>query len=121
MDIAGDVTPTTDDVTPTDVLPTEVLPPAAESVAHEPPAPLARPRVRWAGILWGLAFALIATYGLWVTAAPGAVDDLTARAVHLSPTTIAAGTLIALGTLALIAGLVGLLRHAQRARERRQA
>lgn len=79
-----------------------------------------QPRIRWAGIVWGLVFVAVAMVGAALTWAPGALDDLATIVPQLDAATLVAGTLMALGALALICGLVGLLRHAQSAAARRR-
>lgn len=114
---------------------TAVLPPAFAGTrppAWEPPAPapaqpvaaasvpLTRPRVRWAGIVWGLVLATIAAAALWLLLDPARQAALTSWVVGLSPATaIAIGVLI-IGLFALITGVVGIARRAQRGIERRR-
>ena len=122
--------------TPEDSAATAVLPPAFTAnrpPAWEPPAPapaqpvaaasvpLTRPRVRWAGIVWGLVLATIATAALWLLLDPARQAALTSWVVGLSPATaIAVGVLI-IGLFALITGVVGIARRTQRGIERRRA
>ncbi|MCR2809013.1 MULTISPECIES: hypothetical protein [unclassified Microbacterium] len=86
-----------------------------------PPAeatPLARPRIRWAGIVWGTFFAAIAVVMLWTLTDPmrrGAIRDWI---LALSPTSVTPGTvvgvsLLVLGVLLLVGGRVAVLRRAQ--------
>jgi len=106
----------TDTDTDTGMIP---APPAAEApVAEETAAPAStpRPRVRWAGIVWGIVLAAVAATGMVLTGSPDRLDDLVAIVPRLSATTVVAGILMTLGALALISGLVGLLRRAQRTR-----
>lgn len=91
--------------------------PTEEVVPEAPP----RPRIRWAGIVWGFVLAAVAATGAAAIWPPGSLDDLAMIVSQLDATTLVAGALMVLGALALIAGLVGLLRHAQRASERRGA
>ena len=92
----------------------------AAAVDSDTPAP--RPRTRWAGIVWGLAFAAIAVAGIRVTSTPGAVNDVIAWASGISVATAIGYGVLLLGALLLVTGLVGLLRRAQRAlAERRSA
>ncbi|MGB4135318.1 MAG: hypothetical protein WA971_02070 [Microbacterium sp.] len=96
----------------------EALPPfadpdAADIPAAEPMEPLA-PRTRWAGIVWGLFFAVLALAGVWQLSDPDRIDDVTTWIGALSPGTMVAVALLAIGVLVLIAGLAGLIRHAQR-------
>lgn len=91
-------------------------PPSAEE--NTAPESTPRPRIRWAGIVWGLVLAAVATTGLAVTWGPTRLDDLTAFVPQLTATTVVAAVLMTLGALALVTGLVGLLRRAQRAAAR---
>jgi hypothetical protein len=87
---------------------------AAASVA------LSRPRVRWAGIVWGLVLAAIAAGAVWFLTDPARQTALASWLVSLSPaTTIAIGVLV-LGVFALITGVVGIARRAQRGIEQRR-
>lgn len=79
------------------------------------PATVLRARTRWAGIVWGLVLAVVAAAGVWLTSAPGRVDDLVAWVGALSPVTAVGGAVLVVGALLLVVGLVGLLRRAQRA------
>lgn len=89
-------------------------PAAAASVA------LSRPRVRWAGIVWGLVLAAIAAGAVWFLTDPARQTALASWLVSLSPaTTIAIGVLV-LGVFALITGVVGIARRAQRGIEQRR-
>lgn len=110
----------------TDLEPTTEVFPASAADALAPDAPDApearpRPRIRWAGIVWGLVFAAAAAVGAVMTWTPRALEDLATIVPQLTGATLAAATLMTLGALALICGLVGLLRHAQSAAARRRA
>lgn len=73
-----------------------------------------RPRIRWAGIVWGLAFAALAVAGLVLTTSPNAYSALVEWVHVLSVATMVATALLAAGAALLVAGLVGLLRRGQR-------
>lgn len=79
-----------------------------------------RPRTRWAAIIWGAVFAAIAAAALWVTVSPDRRTALADWTVSLSPAAIAAYGVLAIGAIALVAGLVGILRRAQRALDARR-
>ncbi|MBW9094291.1 hypothetical protein JNB62_11405 [Microbacterium jejuense] len=79
------------------------------------------PRTRWAGILWGLALAGIAAFALWLLTDADRQGAATEWLLTLSPAAAVAYSVLVLGAFALIAGLVGLVRRAQRAGERRRA
>ncbi len=85
-----------------------------ENTGSEPEsAPSPRPRTRWAGIVWGLVFAGLAVAGIWLSSANDRLDDLIDGVQDLDlGTTIGYGLLV-VGALALITGLVALLRRAQ--------
>ncbi|MDT0158314.1 hypothetical protein Q9R19_11810 [Microbacterium sp. ARD32] len=92
-------------------LPVEQLDTAdAAPAASAPP-----PRTRWAAIVWGLCFAAIAWFGIWMLSGADRRDCVTDWFATLNPGTITAFVLLAVGALVLITGLVGLLRRAQRA------
>ncbi len=106
------------DSTPdSDVLPTST----ADAVAPDAPETRPGPRIRWAGVVWGLVFAAAAAVGAALTWTPRALDDLATIVPQLNGPTLVAGALLVLGALALISGLVGLLRHAQNASARHRA
>lgn len=96
-----------------DAAPTLAAEPAL--AAAEPSAPTLRPRTRWAGIVWGLAFAVLAGCGIWLASGEGRVDDLVAWVRTLSATTAIGYGVLAIGALLLVTGVVGLMRRAQRA------
>ena len=74
-----------------------------------------RPRTRWAGIVWGIALAALASAGIWLASGAGRLDDLSTWVGDLSPAAAVGYGVLAVGALLLITGLVGLLRRAQRA------
>lgn len=74
-----------------------------------------RPRTRWAGIVWGAAFAALAVAGVWLASGPGRLGDLSAWVGDLSPAAAVGYGVLGIGALLLLTGLVGLLRRAQRA------
>ncbi len=78
-----------------------------------------RPRIRWAGIVWGVVFAALALAGMSLTSQPGSLDDFAGRLLTTSVGAVIGYGLLAVGALVLIIGLVGLLRHAQVALARR--
>lgn len=86
---------------------------AAQATAAEPAA--LRPRTRWAGVVWGLAFAALAGAGLWLASGEGRVDDVVGWIRSLTVASAIGYGALALGGILLVTGLVGLLRRAQRA------
>lgn len=82
----------------------------------DPATAAPRPRIRWAGVVWGLALAVVAAFGIGGTGSQTAFDDLLASAAHLTPAVLIAVPALALGAAVLVTGVVGLLRRAQRAR-----
>ncbi|WP_198425906.1 MULTISPECIES: hypothetical protein [Microbacterium] len=90
---------------------------SAPAAAAEPPS---GPRVRWAGIVWGLVLAAIAALALWVLTDPARHATVTAWMLHLTPAAVTAYAVLLVGGFALVAGVVGLARRAQRALERRR-
>jgi hypothetical protein len=98
----------------------------APAAAPERPAPassvdLTGPRIRWAGIVWGLVLAAIAATALWILLDPARQAVLTSWLVGLNPATAIAIAVLLLGLFALITGIVGIARRAQRGLERRRA
>lgn len=89
-------------------------PPAAD-------AALPRPRTRWAGIVWGLVLAAIAAAGVWLLTDPARQAVATAWMLSLTPAAAVAYAVLAVGAFALVAGIVGLARRAQRGVDRRRA
>ncbi len=79
----------------------------------------ARPRIRWAGIVWGTFFAAVSGVMLWALLTAAAQRDAVRDWIlALSPTSVAPGTvaafsLLTLGVLMLVGGAVALLRRAQ--------
>ncbi|KJL41020.1 MULTISPECIES: hypothetical protein [Microbacterium] len=97
--------------------------PEPAAVAAEPatpPATAVAPRVRWAGIVWGLVLAVIAAFAVWVLTDAARQAAVTAWLVNLTPAAAVAYVVLFLGGFALIAGIVGLARRAQRVVERRR-
>lgn len=82
---------------------------------------LPRPRTRWAGIVWGLVLAAIAAAGVWLLTDPARQAVATAWMLSLTPAAAVAYAVLAVGAFALVAGIVGLARRAQRGVDRRRA
>ena len=89
--------------------------PASAPAADTAPATRRGPRVRWAGIVWGTAFAALAGTGFWLASTTDRTEDLGVWAVELPPATAITGAVIVIGAVVLLIGLVGVLRRAQRA------
>ncbi|MFK4115673.1 hypothetical protein ACI2K6_13680 [Microbacterium sp. NPDC006705] len=85
------------------------------------PSPPPRPRVRWAGIVWGLAFAALAVAGVVLTRSPDAYGGLLEWVAAISIPTLVATGLLTVGAAVLVTGIVGMLRHAQRSLAPRHA
>jgi predicted phage tail protein len=85
------------------------------------PSPPARPRVRWAGVVWGLAFATLAVASIVLTRSPDAYGGLIEWVTAISIPTLIATALLTAGAAILVAGIVGMLRHAQRSLAARRA
>lgn len=71
------------------------------------------PRTRWAAILWGAVLAAIAGGALWVMLSPDGPQRFTDWLVALTPLSVGAYAVVALGGLLLVAGIAGLARRAQ--------
>lgn len=88
---------------------------ASDPLAEAPATASApAPRTRWAAIVWGLCFAVIAWFGIWMLSDGERHDSVTDWFASLNPGTITAFALLTLGALVLVSGLVGLIRRAQR-------
>ena len=95
-----------------------VDPPVAASVDDLRATELARPRIRWAGIVWGSFFALLAATALWWLVDAGHRAATRDWLLNLTPDFFSLGVVIGFGVLAvgillLVAGAVALLRRAQ--------
>jgi hypothetical protein len=76
------------------------------------------PRVRWAGIVWGAVFAVLASTALWTLAEASRLSAISEWLRTLSPADLHPGWVIGVvvlagGLLLLILGGVALLRNAQ--------
>ena len=92
---------------------TAVLP--ADDPSTTDPAPDAeRPRTRWAGIVWGLAFVAVAVGGIHLAITPAAFGAVVEWFAALTVPTLVATGLLAVGAVLLITGVAGLLRRLQR-------
>ena len=101
------------------------LPPAFEGTAVPTPTPALAaaetgPRVRWAGIVWGIVLAAIAAVALWILTDAARRVALTEWMLEVTPAAAAAYAVLVVGGFALVAGVVGLARRAQRTLERRR-
>lgn len=83
-------------------------PEPAASVAPTPP------RTRWAAIIWGAVFAAIAASMIVLLADGRRGDDVSQWILSLTPASITAMALLALGGIVLVCGAIGLIRRAQR-------
>ncbi|WP_228484545.1 hypothetical protein [Microbacterium cremeum] len=101
-------------------LPYEVAALSGEAAPAGGPA-TARPRTRWAAIIWGAAFAAVAAVTLWVTVSPDRRTALADWTLSLSPAAVVAYVVLVLGAIALVAGVVGIVRRGQRAIDARRA
>lgn len=100
----------------------EVTPAGSSETVAAPTAALGeRPRTRWAAIIWGLAFAGMGAWGVWVLLMPSRRSEFVQWLESLSPEAGAAYALLAVGATALLVGLSGIARRAQRQRARRRA
>jgi len=72
-----------------------------------------RPRIRWAGIIWGLVFAGIAATVLWIVLDPARMELVADWWATLTPGGLILTVLVALGALLLVAGLSSLGRRSE--------
>lgn len=99
---------------------TDILPPAPEGDAHaafgsDREADL--PRIRWAGIVWGALFALVATVTLVFAVVPDRRADVRAWLLELDPSTVNPGAavgyvVLAVGVVLLVTGGIAVARRA---------
>lgn len=95
--------------------------PAHTTVTSEPArSPALGPRIRWGGIVWGLFFSALGFAGLWIVGSPERREAAGVWLEHLTVPTIVGSSVLALGVILLVAGLVGLLRRAQKSLARRE-
>ena len=88
-------------------------PPAAPGApATREPEDL-RPRIRWAGIVWGLVFAGLAAPVLWIVLDPARMELVADWWATLTPGGLILTVLVALGALLLVAGLSSLGRRSE--------
>ncbi|KJL20537.1 hypothetical protein RN51_02755 [Microbacterium oxydans] len=90
---------------------------SAPTIAETPTVPrtaTTAPRTRWAAIIWGLLFAVIAATALWTLADADRRDAVTEALLALTPTTAVTVALLTVGVLFLVGGAAGLVRRAQR-------
>ncbi len=73
--------------------------------------------MRWGALVWSLVFGGLAATTLWVVLAPGARDALAAWLIQLTPVTALLSTLLAIGVLVAVFGVVALIRHGEHARD----
>lgn len=91
----------------------EKRPPTQDAGDIPPSDETLRPRIRWAGIVWGIVLAAVAAVAVWFTTGDGPVERLGQWAQDVEPVTLIAGGLLAIGALVLLTGIVGLARRAQ--------
>lgn len=83
---------------------------SAPEVATAPTSP----RTRWAAIIWGAVFAAVAVMAIGLLADERRGDDVSEWILSLTPASITAMALLALGGIVLICGAIGLIRRGQR-------
>lgn len=99
--------------------PPAITPPAPVRVAELAPADtgVEAPRTRWAAVVWGLFFAAVSLWALWILAEPERREAAAEWAFTLDTATGVAVLILGLGVILLVAGAAGLLRRTQRRRE----
>ena len=98
----------------TETLPVGDSSPAGTGDGASAPTSVAAPRTRWAAIIWGVCFAAVAWFGIWMLSETARQDAITEWFASLSPATMTATALLGIGVLVLISGVVGLTRRMQR-------
>lgn len=108
----------TEPTTPLDPPPPgeETLPLIADAAMLE--ATIAGPRVRWAGIIWGALFAILAATAMWLLAEASRVEAIAEWLRTLAPGEFNPGWVIGFvalagGLLLLLLGGLALIRSAQ--------
>lgn len=102
------------------------LPPMAEEPPPATPVRVAdltpadtgveAPRTRWAAVVWGLFFAALSLWALWILGEPQRREAAAEWATTLDNATGVAVLVLGLGMILLVAGVAGLLRRTQRRR-----
>jgi len=72
------------------------------------------PRTRWAAVVWGLFLGALAFAGIWMLHDRDRRDGIVDGVMALTPGTLIAVGLLAVGVLILVAGIGGLARRVQR-------
>lgn len=86
----------------------------ATSVASDLPTEThTPPRTRWAGIVWGLLFAAVSAFSLWLIADDDRRAGISDWVLSLTPVTITTLVILTIGVLLLVTGAAGLLRRVQ--------
>ncbi|MGW9632115.1 hypothetical protein ACWGST_15570 [Agromyces sp. NPDC055520] len=80
------------------------------------PAPDAQPTIRWGALVWALLFGATAATTLWVLVSPVRRDLVGDWLIALNPLTAALTTVIVVGVVVALFGIVGLIRRGERAR-----
>lgn len=89
---------------------------SAPALAASGEAPIGSPRTRWAGIIWGTVLAAMAGWALFVTLSASMRRTLAHWWLSLDGVTGTAYTFLALGAVAVICAIIGIVGRAQRAR-----
>lgn len=74
------------------------------------------PRTRWAAIIWGTLFAVIAATSLWLVADDERRAGIADGVLALTPATISTLVILTIGVLLLVTGAAGLIRRMQHRR-----
>jgi hypothetical protein len=77
-----------------------------------------RPTVRWGALVWALLFGAAAATTLWVLVDPLRRDAVGDWVLTLNPLTATLATVIVVGVVVALFGIVGLIRRGERARRR---
>lgn len=86
----------------------------ADAAPRATDSPALTARIRWAGIVWGVFFTALSVAALWIVGSADRRDDVAQWYSQLTGPTVAGVAVLALGVVLLVAGLVGLLRRAQK-------
>lgn len=112
--------------TPLEQDPAVLHPPAMAEAAQHGTVLLAAggapggPRVRWAGIIWGIVFVAFSVVGLLAVTDPAVQAVFTEWWFTATPLSFAAVSVLGVGVVALLCGLIAIARRSQRSAERRR-
>ncbi|KQV06277.1 hypothetical protein [Leifsonia sp. Root112D2] len=112
---ANATSPIGEDFAETEVLAAEIHD-ASEAGPDKTTTTAARPRTRWAGIVWGTVFAAVGLVTMLIVTSPDRRAGFGSWAATLTPGGFVVMGVLALGCLILVLGLLAAVRRLQRRR-----